>query len=49
MRPSSWRPTTRPHVSGEIVGVAGGMEGRLLWDENEIERESVLDRVRRED
>ncbi len=42
-------PRAAAHVSGEIVGVAGGMEGRLQWNEDEIERRTVLERVARED
>src|SRR5262245_21207458 len=42
-------PTAAAHVSGEIVGVAGGMEGRLLWNEDEVERKTILERVAREE
>lgn len=42
-------PTAAAHVSGEILAVAGGMEGRLLWNEDEIERRTVLERIARED
>jgi 3-oxoacyl-[acyl-carrier protein] reductase len=42
-------PTAAAHVSGEIVAVAGGMEGRLLWNEDEVDRAAILARVARED
>jgi 3-oxoacyl-[acyl-carrier protein] reductase len=50
-RTSAWlaSPTAAAHVSGEIVGVAGGMEGRVLWDQDEIDRTSILARVARQD
>ena len=40
-------PSAAAHVSGEIVAVAGGMEGRVLWSEGEIDRASILARVER--
>lgn len=42
-------PTAAAHVSGETVTVAGGMEGRLLWREDEIDRPAVLARLARPD
>jgi 3-oxoacyl-[acyl-carrier protein] reductase len=42
-------PTAAAHVSGEIVSVAGGMEGRVLWDGDEIDRAAILARVARQD
>lgn len=42
-------PLAAAHVSGEIVAVAGGMEGRCLWNEGEIDRQAVLARVARTD
>ncbi len=42
-------PTAAAHVSGEILAVAGGMEGRVLWNENEIDRRAVMERIARED
>jgi 3-oxoacyl-[acyl-carrier protein] reductase len=41
-------PTAAAHVSGEFVTVAGGMEGRLLWNEDEVDRRSILARLERE-
>jgi 3-oxoacyl-[acyl-carrier protein] reductase len=41
-------PTAAAHVSGEILTVAGGMEGRLLWNEDEIDRAAILARLERE-
>ncbi len=42
-------PTAAAHVTGEIVGVAGGMEGRIQWNEDEVDRAEILERVARED
>lgn len=42
-------PIAAAHVSGETVTVAGGMEGRLLWSEDEIERAEVFARLERPD
>jgi 3-oxoacyl-[acyl-carrier protein] reductase len=42
-------PTAAAHVSGEIVSVAGGMEGRVLWEQGEIDRAAILERVARRD
>ncbi len=36
-------PTAARHVSGEILTIAGGMEGRVLWDTGEVD----VDRIRR--
>ena len=45
-----WLSSSRvaAHVSGEIVTVAGGMEGRLLWSENEVDRRTILQRLERD-
>lgn len=40
-------PTAAGHVSGETLTVAGGMEGRLLWNEDEVEHARVLARLER--
>jgi 3-oxoacyl-[acyl-carrier protein] reductase len=37
-------PATARHVTGEILTVAGGMEGRLLWSAGEVD----VDAIRRE-
>jgi 3-oxoacyl-[acyl-carrier protein] reductase len=42
-------PTAAAHVTGEIVAVAGGMEGRLLWEEHEVDGDAVRARVARAD
>jgi len=42
-------PLAAAHVTGETISVAGGMEGRLLWSEDEVDRASVLARVARPD
>jgi 3-oxoacyl-[acyl-carrier protein] reductase len=38
-------PEAARHVSGEVITVAGGMEGRLLWAENEIDEGAIHRRV----
>ncbi len=38
-------PVLARHVSGQTVTVAGGMEGRVLWDEAEIDEEGVRRRA----
>ena len=35
------------HVSGQIVTVAGGMEGRMLWEPSDIEESAIRDRAMR--
>jgi 3-oxoacyl-[acyl-carrier protein] reductase len=39
-------PLLARHVSGEVLGVSGGMEGRRLWDEREIDPAAVRAGVR---
>ena len=41
-------PTAAAHISGETLTVAGGMEGRLLWDEHEVEHARILGRLERD-
>ena len=41
-------PALSRHVSGEALTVAGGMEGRVLWDDGEIDVEEVRERLERE-
>ena len=31
-------------ITGQTITVAGGMEGRLLWDENAIDEAAIKDR-----
>ena len=38
-------PSAR-HVTGETVRVAGGMEGRLLWERDEVDAADVIRRAR---
>jgi 3-oxoacyl-[acyl-carrier protein] reductase len=38
-------PHLARHVSGEVLTVAGGMEGRSLWKESEIDPQAVRDRL----
>lgn len=39
-------PAMARHVSGEVVTVAGGMEGRTLWDSGQIDEEAIRVRTR---
>jgi 3-oxoacyl-[acyl-carrier protein] reductase len=41
-------PTAATHVTGQIITVAGGMEGRLLWDEADVDRTAILARLDRD-
>jgi len=41
-------PTAASHLTGETLTVAGGMEGRLLWDEHEVRRAEILARLDRD-
>jgi 3-oxoacyl-[acyl-carrier protein] reductase len=38
-------PRLARHVSGQVITVAGGMEGRLLWDADEVDEGAVRDRL----
>jgi len=38
-------PLLARHLSGEVLTVAGGMEGRTLWRESEIEADAVRRRL----
>jgi 3-oxoacyl-[acyl-carrier protein] reductase len=38
-------PAASRHVSGEIITVAGGMEGRSLWESSEIDEASIRRRL----
>lgn len=38
-------PTVSRHTSGEVLTVAGGMEGRTLWSESEIDEAAVRARL----
>jgi 3-oxoacyl-[acyl-carrier protein] reductase len=39
-------PLASRHVSGEVLTVAGGMEGRALWDAADVDEAAVRRRVR---
>ena len=39
-------PGISRHVSGEVVTVAGGMEGRVQWDASEVDADRVRRRLR---
>ncbi|MFT6833938.1 MAG: 3-oxoacyl-[acyl-carrier protein] reductase, partial [Planctomycetota bacterium] len=39
-------PAASRHVSGEIVTVAGGMEGRVLWEAESVDVSAVKERLR---
>ena len=38
-------PAASRHVTGEIVTVAGGMEGRALWEASDIDEKKIRDRL----
>jgi 3-oxoacyl-[acyl-carrier protein] reductase len=38
-------PALSRHVSGEVLTVAGGMEGRVLWNPDDIDERAVRERV----
>lgn len=39
-------PTCAGHVTGEVLTVAGGMDGRVAWEREQIDRNHVLSRLR---
>jgi 3-oxoacyl-[acyl-carrier protein] reductase len=39
-------PTAARHVTGQILTVAGGMEGRILWDADDVDGEAIRSGVR---
>ncbi len=41
-------PTASSHVTGQVLTVAGGMEGRMLWEPEELDRLQVLARLQRD-
>jgi len=41
-------PYASSHVTGQVVTVAGGMEGRRLWSAEELDREVILARLARD-
>ncbi len=38
-------PVMARHVTGEVLGVHGGMEGRVLWSESDIDEAAVMARL----
>ncbi len=38
-------PYAARHVSGQVLTVAGGMEGRVLWGTHEVDRDAILERL----
>jgi 3-oxoacyl-[acyl-carrier protein] reductase len=40
-------PALSRHVSGEVVTVAGGMEGRVLWEPADIDEAAIRARLDR--
>jgi 3-oxoacyl-[acyl-carrier protein] reductase len=50
-RTAAWlaSPLAAAHVTGEVITVAGGMEGRLLWQDADIQRDTILARIARSD
>ena len=42
-------PAMSRHSSGQIITVAGGMEGRVLWDVEDVDRDEVLARLAPDD
>ena len=38
-------PAASRHVSGQVLTVAGGMEGRVLWEEGQVDGGEVLARL----
>jgi 3-oxoacyl-[acyl-carrier protein] reductase len=38
-------PAAARHVSGEVITVAGGMEGRSLWDTQQIDEDAIRRRA----
>lgn len=41
-------PRLARHVSGQVITAAGGMEGRLLWNEESVDVEEIRSRLGRE-
>ena len=41
-------PIASSHITGQVLTVAGGMEGRLLWNEDDVDRDAVLARLDRD-
>jgi 3-oxoacyl-[acyl-carrier protein] reductase len=42
-------PAVSRHVSGQTITVAGGMEGRVLWGDGDVDEAAVRERLRERD
>ena len=38
-------PAASRHVSGQVITIAGGMEGRVRWEVGEVDAAAVLARL----
>jgi 3-oxoacyl-[acyl-carrier protein] reductase len=38
-------PFAARHVTGQVLTVAGGMEGRVLWETDQVDRDALLERL----
>ena len=36
------------HISGEVITVAGGMEGRVQWNVDQVDADAIRERLRQE-
>jgi 3-oxoacyl-[acyl-carrier protein] reductase len=41
-------PRAARHLSGQVITVAGGMEGRILWENGQIDEAAVRRRAQEE-
>ena len=41
-------PYAASHLTGQVVTVAGGMEGRALWEPAELDRQAIMARLERD-
>jgi 3-oxoacyl-[acyl-carrier protein] reductase len=39
-------PYAARHITGQVLTVAGGMDGRVRWEEDEVDREALLARLK---
>lgn len=39
-------PTVARHITGEVITVAGGMEGRVQWDSEQIDEQAIKERLK---
>ncbi|MFT5050546.1 MAG: 3-oxoacyl-[acyl-carrier protein] reductase [Chlamydiales bacterium] len=38
-------PSAARHISGQVITVAGGMEGRILWEQDQVDGDQVRQRL----